>query len=982
MSDDVGRTAAGLSDHVATLVGRLRLPPIPYADLPKEKQKIGESNSVVFKLSLKDRDLALKEFPPRIPLKNIFAEIKALQDINAPNVLAFERIVTESDSTGTHYVRGVLTEYCQKDLGKYIQELHAPETHSLPRFSFDVEKQLLFILRDVAHGLDAIHQHGFTHRDVKPTNILLKEQNGQFVAKVADFETSRDEWGSGITTMGKTRTTEAYMAVEVQLSNGRWSAKSDVWSFGLVAGQLFTNHAPMAPLLNGSSVGRFLAEWEFIHHCDVRKGPAAAYAAEYAGDSCKAIPDVLQSCVVEPCLQHEPDERPSCESVIQSLKKVQERLSHRLPDTRLFRVLYSKQRDFDAGIFAKDPANQSTSVRDHVANGSKKNSIPTRFVSTTTSFDWAVYYAAKQCTESGYIDNPFIVEIDPALLQRHLATKEAGGHVECFCLATKELAEINGVSDAMPNNFAADAQEVLFSSTDPDQPAIPRDSIVGCYQLPLQRSQTDPGRFAQGLGVVRISNKNVHVLDLKASARRESVCSGLYKCHKFEKFKDWFPVYHKAFLDPDRRPSLMEAMKIDAGNITARALEVSKATAPDFCPAVSDFERELGQITKRELQIATRARGMARVPARKRDLVPQLARLLWQEAVYWRGRWPRAGKAYPDGHEGTRLREELHRASADMKAELESKDAAVKAMQAKLADADRLRATVGKLREDLEHANSGSALMKAALERKDTDMKAVLESKDAAVKAMQAKLADVDRLRATVGKLREELEHANSGSALMKAALERKDTDMKAVLESKDAAVKAMQAKLADVDRLRATVGKLREDLEHANSGSALMKAALERKDTDMKAVLESKDAAVKAMQAKLADVDRLRATVRELREELEHAREASADVRAAAVERKDAAVKAMQGGSSCSSDTLASARPQTPPRKRLRVSMSASAGRPSGRGGNCAGNPGIIDLTGAHSRQKVSTYTHCLCCCWACLFTGSSNDATTPQYF
>lgn len=42
-------------------------------------------------------------------------------------------------------------------------------------------------LRDVAVGLDHIHEHGVVHNDVKPANILVFLANGVFGAKITDF---------------------------------------------------------------------------------------------------------------------------------------------------------------------------------------------------------------------------------------------------------------------------------------------------------------------------------------------------------------------------------------------------------------------------------------------------------------------------------------------------------------------------------------------------------------------------------------------------------------------------------------------------------------------------------------------------------------------------------------------------------------------------------------------------------------------------
>lgn len=40
---------------------------------------------------------------------------------------------------------------------------------------------------EAANGLGHVHRHAIVHCDVKPENILLRQEGGRVIAKVADF---------------------------------------------------------------------------------------------------------------------------------------------------------------------------------------------------------------------------------------------------------------------------------------------------------------------------------------------------------------------------------------------------------------------------------------------------------------------------------------------------------------------------------------------------------------------------------------------------------------------------------------------------------------------------------------------------------------------------------------------------------------------------------------------------------------------------
>ena len=599
----------------------------------RDKKEIGEGNCKVYRIRWHGNLVAFKKFHWRLPVDRALREVNALREISSTNVIGYRGLVVENDN-----VRGVFLELCHLNLCTHIQTLHEAQADA-DRLPFAQEMEQIAILQGVASGLAAIHRHDFVHRDIKPANILLQRNGSELVAKIADFETSRDERGRGTTTATST-TTEAYMAPEVLYDN-QWSPSSDVWSFGLVAGELFSNRKPLASLLpENQSVRRYLVDW-LRDGSDETGAPAYVYTPANAAAGGMAVPHALRTLVVERCLHREVSERPSSDQLRQALDNAMGRMQQRLPRGPLYRVIYAKQPAFHQGIFARNPHDTAVSLKDHVKNGSKRGSTPSRYVSTTTSFEWAVFYAAKQYTLSGYVDNPFIVEISSARLRQHLASR----HVKCLCVNDCEDAERNGVSSTMAQHFAVSAQEVCLESLDANNPAIPRDTIVQVYQLPLRRDRKRPDKYACRPGTR--NNRQLHPLQIKASERQDYVHCGQYVCRKFESFAAWMQQFRSAFPDVH---VLEDCMKLGLEHgcrlIQERALEVQEAFKPDSTPTVREL---VAKVKERELaddQLKDRlARSGCPVSGRfkRGEAEITLARVLWREACFWRERWPRHG---------------------------------------------------------------------------------------------------------------------------------------------------------------------------------------------------------------------------------------------------------------------------------------------------------------------------------------------------
>jgi serine/threonine-protein kinase len=192
------------------------------------------------------RKVALKLLPPELTndekrLRRFKQEARAILTLNHPNILTIFEI---GESDGAYYIA---TEYIQGEtLRQYLW--------SNP-LKID---EALGIAIQIAMALEAAHEAGIVHRDVKPENIMLRPDRfvrDRFV-KVLDFglakltERDSERTDPEALTMPISNThpgavigTSGYMSPE-QAQGEPVDARTDIFSLGIVLYEMVAGHAP------------------------------------------------------------------------------------------------------------------------------------------------------------------------------------------------------------------------------------------------------------------------------------------------------------------------------------------------------------------------------------------------------------------------------------------------------------------------------------------------------------------------------------------------------------------------------------------------------------------------------------------------------------------------------------------------------------------------------------------------------------------
>ncbi|MDF1706424.1 MAG: serine/threonine-protein kinase [Aeromicrobium sp.] len=145
--------------------------------------------------------------------------------------------------------------------------------------------------RQVAEALAAAHAAGISHRDVKPSNILLTEDG---TAKLSDFGIARGENDASVTRTGQVTGSPAYLPPEVARGKSGGPA-GDMWSLGATLFHAASGHTPYAGEGDGVAV-----LFRIVHEPAPRltgRGELATVVADLMNHDPEQRPDAASTAV-------------------------------------------------------------------------------------------------------------------------------------------------------------------------------------------------------------------------------------------------------------------------------------------------------------------------------------------------------------------------------------------------------------------------------------------------------------------------------------------------------------------------------------------------------------------------------------------------------------------------------------------------------------------------------------------------------------
>lgn len=185
-------------------------------------------------------------------------EALLLMNLEHKNIIKFEEVFKVVKGPKT---LNIITEFCSNgDLHKKLMEKIEEAENKAKEKEEELKSDMTLLLENseanatmpyfqeqtlvtwfvqICHALQYMHEKHIIHRDIKPHNLFLDNENN---VKIGDFGISKD-LGSSLKLAKTVTGTLFYLAPEI-INEGEYDTKADMWSLGVTFYQLITGKLP------------------------------------------------------------------------------------------------------------------------------------------------------------------------------------------------------------------------------------------------------------------------------------------------------------------------------------------------------------------------------------------------------------------------------------------------------------------------------------------------------------------------------------------------------------------------------------------------------------------------------------------------------------------------------------------------------------------------------------------------------------------
>ncbi|MDP3480818.1 MAG: protein kinase, partial [Desulfoprunum sp.] len=202
----------------------------------------GMSTVYKAKAPITGRIVAIKVLDPRDELFAHLAGAERLRQIFLEEArimgeISHAHVAKVVDCDEDHGLPFIVLEYFAHSLGNFIGESYRVEQ---PSRAISVAKTSFYILQALK-GLERLHFSGIVHRDIKPFNLMITNDDR---IKIIDFGLSRIRGEEKMKIPGLHVGSPFYAAPEQEVHPETADERADLYSLGVLAYRMLTGHLP------------------------------------------------------------------------------------------------------------------------------------------------------------------------------------------------------------------------------------------------------------------------------------------------------------------------------------------------------------------------------------------------------------------------------------------------------------------------------------------------------------------------------------------------------------------------------------------------------------------------------------------------------------------------------------------------------------------------------------------------------------------